>query len=399
MESRQIVVVGAAVLILVASISAAAIFSQQKEPPIVAKPTVINRYVKTTKVKYKDVKTSVQAFGRVKTSQTLDVISEVGGKMIQGSVRLKDGVNFREGQLIYQIDDQEAALNLKSQKSNFLRDLANILPDLRLDFETSYPAWQLFFNSISMEQYLPDLPVAASEKEKTFLATKGIFSTYYTIRSAEVRLDKYKYYAPFAGSFLEVAMQSGSFVNPGTKIAKVMKSGSHELQVNVETTDIKWISKGSPATIFSKETQQVWEGVVTRVSDYVNQNTQSIDVFISINSGNTRVYDGQFLKADIPAETIKNGMAIPREAIYNGSEVFVVRDSLLKVHPIQIYRLSEDEVIIGGIAAGEDLVIEPMINAYNNMKVIISDQAEINMEQKKADEVGIAVSSTSSSVQ
>ncbi|MFT6135731.1 MAG: hypothetical protein ACJAZM_002230, partial [Cyclobacteriaceae bacterium] len=77
MESRQIVVVGAAVLILVASISAAAIFSQQKEPPIVAKPTVINRYVKTTKVKYKDVKTSVQAFGRVKTSQTLDVISEV----------------------------------------------------------------------------------------------------------------------------------------------------------------------------------------------------------------------------------------------------------------------------------------------------------------------------------
>ena len=113
-------------------------------------------------------------------------------------------------------------------------------------------------------------------------------------------------------------------------------------------------------------------------------------MFIAINSGKTKVYDGQFLKASIPAQTIKDGMRIPRDVIYNGSEVFVVEDSLLKVKSLDIYRLSGSEAIVGGLTTGADLVVEPLINAYNNMKVVKSDQSGINMEQKSGSETALA---------
>ena len=396
MKKRQIIILLSALAIIASALGLAAFFAQQKEPPVVAKPQQTQRFVKTTKVQYDDVKTSIEAFGRVRTAQTLDIISEVGGRMMQGTVRLKEGSNFKKGQLLYQVDSEEAELNLKSQKSNFMRDLASILPDIKLDFSDSYEKWQGFFNEISMDQDIPELPAVISEKEKTFLATKGIFSTYYAIRSAEVRLDKYRYYAPFDGSIQQVALQSGSYVNPGSRIATVMKSDSHELQVSVETLDINWITEGSPATIYSEETQQVWEGVVTRISDFVNQNTQSIDVFIAINSGNSRIYDGQFLKASIPAETIKDGMRIPRDVIYNGSEVFVVEDSLLKVRDLNIYRLTDSEAIVGGLPVNADLVIEPLINAYNNMKVVKTDESGINMERKSGGEATLAADASTS---
>lgn len=393
MKKRQFIIVGSALLIVASTIFVAVFFSQQKEQPVVKESKVIVRTVKSIPVQYSDVKTTVEAYGRVKTSQTLDLISEVGGKMLQGNIRLKAGTNFRKGQLLYFVDDQEATLNLKSQKSNFLRDLASILPDIKLDFPEAYPKWSGFFSSIDLDRKIPALPAVEIEKEKTFLATKGIFSNYYAIRSAEVRLDKYKYYAPFDGSILDVSLQSGSYVNPGARIANVMKSGDHELQVSVETSDIGWINEGSVATIYSTESQQMWDGVVTRISDYVNQNTQSIDVYLAINSTGSKIFDGQFLKASIPTETIKDGLRIPRDVIYNGSEVFVVQDTLLKVQPIDIYRLTDNEAIVGGLVAGSDLVIEPLINAYNNMRVDKIDVSEINMENKSADPASIAAES------
>ena len=45
----------------------------------------------------------------------------------------------------------------------------------------------------------------------------------------------------------------------------------------------------------------------------------------------------------------KSGLAIPRQALYNGNEVFVLEDTLLKVKHVTINRLLEDEAIVTGL--------------------------------------------------
>jgi len=373
-------ILGITLGVLVLAFGMSFFFAGQKEAPEMKKPPVVKKYVKTVPVSYEDIQTHVMAFGRVQTAQSLDLLSEVSGRMFEGQVRLKEGQNFRKGTLLFYIDDKEATLTLKSQKSNFLRDIAAILPDMKIDHSGNFEAWEAYFASIDINKDLPELPEAKSEKEKTFMATKGIYSTFYTIKSAEERLKKYRYYAPFDGSISEVNMESGAFINPGTKIGTIIKTGSHELKVSVETKDIPWVQLGTPVEIYSEETQQSWTGEVIRMSDFVNQNTQSVDVFISIEPGKQKIYDGQFIQSAIPARKVENGMIIPRSALYNSNEVFVVEDTLLKVKQVFVHRTMDENVIISGLEVGEDLVVEPLVSAHNNMIVFKLEQKDIDRE-------------------
>lgn len=385
MKKRQIIILSISFTIVAGAVVLSMFLSGQKDPPKKARIIPAKKYVQTTVVEYKDIQTNVEAYGRVETAQSLDLVSEVAGRMYRGSVALKEGTRFSKGALLFKIDATEAELNLKSQKSNFLKDLAAIMPDLNLDFNGDYQKWVEFYEKVDINDPLPKLPGNITEKEKTFLATKGIFTSYYTIQSAEVRLKKYNYYAPFDGSIIEVTQESGAFINPGVKIGRIIRSGLHELKVSVDTRDIPWIREGAETSVFSEETQQKWTGVVTRISDFVNLNTQSVDVYIAIRPSEDRIYDGQFLQASIPAEVIKDGMVIPRNAIYNGNEVFVLEDTLLKRKEINIHRMSENMAIFSGLEEGSEMVSEPLINAHNNMVAFkLEEDKDINMEKKES---------------
>ena len=370
--------------ILFISIALSMLFSSQKEAPKIRKPVVKIKYVKTKGVKYKPVKTYVVAYGRVETAQLLDLLSEVSGRMFEGEIPLEEGEFFTKGTLLFYVDDRESALNLKAQKSNFLKDLASILPDLQLDYRNNYSVWENYFNSLNIDKRFPKLPLTVSLKEKIFLSTKGIYSSFYTIKSAEIKVQKHKYYAPFDGSISEMLIESGSFVNSGTRIGRIIQTGVYELKVSVSSRDIAWIQKYAPVVISSEETQKVWKGEVVRMSDFVDQNTQSVNVFISIFPNQDKIYDGQFLQASIPAQIVEHGMVIPRSALYNGNEIFAVEnDTLLKVKQVNVVRLTEEEVIFDGLKAGSDVVVEPLISAYNNMIVQKQSVIDTLMSEEK----------------
>lgn len=397
MKKRQWIIIGITLGVLLVAFGMSSFFAGQKETPPMKKPPVAKKYVSTVPVSYENIQTHVTAFGRVQTAQSLDLLSEVSGRMFEGQVRLKVGQNFRKGTLLFYLDDTEASLTLKSQKSNFLRDIAAILPDMRIDHTDNFSAWEAYFASIDIDKDLPALPETKTDKEKTFLATKGIYSTFYTIKSAEERLTKYRYYAPFDGSISEVSMESGAFINPGTKIGTIIRTGMHELRVSVETRDIPWVQLGTPVELYSEETQQSWVGEVVRMSDFVNQNTQSVDVFITIRPGGQKIYDGQFIQAAIPARTVKDGMIMPRSALYNSNEVFVVEDTLLKVKQVFVHRTMDENVIISGLDEGEALVVEPLVSAHNNMVVYQLEQKDINMETSPATPGATAVGANAGS--
>jgi hypothetical protein len=79
------------------------------------------------------------------------------------------------------------------------------------------------------------------------------------------------------------------------------------------------------------------------------------------------LYDGLYLKAEIPGESIAESMEIPRNAVINQNQVFIVEDSLLKVKEIDVKKVNPKTVIFSGLTEGADLVIEPLLNAHNNM--------------------------------
>ena len=68
---------------------------------------------------------------------------------------------------------------------------------------------------------------------------------------------------------------------------------------------------------------------------------------------------GVFLRADIVAETIPNGIKVSRKAVYEASYVFLVQDSKFVQRDINIAFDEGDYYILdGGLAAGDTLVSE-----------------------------------------
>jgi multidrug efflux pump subunit AcrA (membrane-fusion protein) len=395
MKKRQLIIVGASLFLIIGSVALQKLLGGMKEEPKKKEVPVAKKYVKTQKVAYSDIPTFVIAHGRVATSDNLDLIAEKQGRMTQGSIRLKEGKRFRKGDLLFRIDDKEASLNLQSQKSNFLKDLAAILPDFRVDFPESYQKWNIYFESIDLNKKLPELPKLTSNKEKTYLATKNIFSSYYSIKSSEEALTKYRLYAPFNGIISEVFLQSGSYVGPGSKIAKIHRTDSYEIKVAVETSDIGWVQKGMEVQLGIENSYERWLGKVVRIGELVNENTQSIDVFIALNRNETDIYHGMYLRSVIPGEAIGSAMEVPRGAVFNTNLAYVVKDSLLVEKKVNVLRTNTETVVINGLELGDDLVYEPLINAHNGMKVYkLSDKIEadkqINLEKKEVETLAAA---------
>ena len=130
--------------------------SQKKSPPQRQAPETIN-YVKVEKYSPKTIETNIEAYGRVGSSQQINLVAEVGGKLLAGSVPLKRGQAFRKGQLLCKIYSTEQKLNLQAQKSRFLNTLASILPDIKIDFNDSYTTWQKYFDSIELTEDIHEI--------------------------------------------------------------------------------------------------------------------------------------------------------------------------------------------------------------------------------------------------
>ncbi len=371
MNKQLKIIISAAIIIVVAFFSMTLLSGMKKEPPK-RPPAEIVRYVKAESVKYENLQTSFKATGRVNSKSEVILSAEVTGRILPGEVQFKAGESFREGDLLIRIFDDEFELGLKSKKASFLNRIAGILPDLRIDFEESYEKWYSFFESVDIEKELPEMPKFSSTKEKVFLASRNILSDYYSIKSDEIRLKKHEIYAPFNGSFTEVTLEVGAIANPGTRLAKIINTIDLELEVPVEAGDAKWVREGQKVLVNNEDNTISWEGKISRISKDVDMQTQSIDVFIDLKSSSSRpIYKGQFLVANFNGINLENVMKIPRNAVFNTNEVFVVSDSLLAKREINIRKVNETNLYFDGLEVGTELVVEALVNASENTKVEI----------------------------
>ncbi|MDZ7742116.1 MAG: efflux RND transporter periplasmic adaptor subunit [Bacteroidota bacterium] len=376
--AKKAIIIIAVLAMIVAAIAIMLFLASLKEPPPQQKHKEKARAVRVTRVDYQDINSTVMATGRLGSQHYVDLIAEVQGKVLPGQVSLKKGQNFEKGDLLFRIYNEEIRYTLKASKSRFLNLIANALPDFKIDYPDSYPKWQKFFRDIEIDKSLPPLPEIANEQEKTFLASRNILNDYYSIKSSEVRFDKYFVYAPFRGSFSDVMMEVGSVANPGSRVARIIRTDKLELEVPVEVEDVKWIEPGDKVEVFSEDGSGSWNGTLIRESDFVDPATQSVSVFISVEpSADLPLYEGQYLKAVFIGKKIPDAMEIPRRAVFNSNEVFIVKDSLLMKKKVNIHKINQNTLIFSGLEHGAELVIEPLVNVPEKSKVI-SINEELN---------------------
>jgi membrane fusion protein (multidrug efflux system) len=362
---------GAFILFIIGAISYLSMvyltsLKKQPEPPRVVKDIPL---VKTQIITYSDIPISIENKGRLSSYHKVELISEVQGKILPGDVSHKAGQSFKKGQLLYSVYDEEAKLALKATKSKFLTSVANILPDIKYDFEQSYDAWMKFFGSIDLEKSLPELPKVKTEQEKIYLAGKNIFNDYYTIQSSEIRLAKHQIYAPFNGSFSMVYFQEGSIANPGTKIASIIRTDLLELEVSFEVDQVKWLKIGQPVELQLEE-NPVAQGKISRIADFVDAETQSVLVYVDVpNTTGQKLFEGMYMKARFYGFSLNNVMRIPRSSVFNFNEIYLVENDKLRKTEIEVVKVDQEYLYFSGPAENSIVAIELPLNPSDQMQV------------------------------
>ena len=381
---RRIVIVASFIFIVGLAYGIMRFLIAQKEEPPMRKAVEVKRYVQTEKVVYGKIISPVAAPGRVQSIESIDIVAEASGKIIVPGIPLKTGSAFKKGDVLLTIYPDEAALALKARKSQFLNSLANLLPDIAIDFEDQKATFDHFFSSIDLDKPLPDFPEVKDEKLKIFLASRNILSEYYSILKDELQLKRHTIYAPFKGTYSDVYMQEGAYTNMGGRIAHAIRTDILEMEVPLERFDAEWVKEGDPVELISDTRNLSWQGKVIRKSQFVDPNTQSQNVYVRVNNPKNTLLSGEYLHAKFKGHPIDNVMEVPRNIVFNTNEVFVVKDDRLEKRVINIIKVNERTLIFNGIEEGATLVMQPLINVTEGTLVVTDRENAESLKKEKA---------------
>ncbi len=372
---RRIVIVVSAIFILGLAFGLMRFLIAMKEEPPVRQTIESRRYVNVEPVKYSTIYSTVSEKGRLSSIAEVDIVAEASGKIEPGTVNLKKGASFSKGDVLFVVYPDEALLSLKARKSQYQNTLAGIIPDLVIDFPEAEEAFTDFFASINVEKPLPPMPEIKNNKMKIFLASRNVISEYYNIQRDELQLQRHTVRAPFNGTFIDVYMELGAYTNTGGKVGRAINTDHLELEVPMKRADAAWIQKGDPVTV-SSEGAYSWKGKVIRKSQFVDENTQSQTIFISIPYDPQKpLLAGEYLMATFPVRPIEGAMEIPRNSVFNSNEVFVARDGRLAKQQINVIKRNESSLIFNGLTEGDSVVVQQLINVSEGTLIQVDKEA------------------------
>jgi len=370
-RNRRIgVVIGFAVLIL--GVGGSYFLQQMKKPPPLKPESDQTKVIDTLHIRNQNIPTPLSVQGELVAFDKIDLFAEVSGILLENSRPFKVGSTFPKGSVLIRVDDEEARLNLLSQKSNLLNAITQMMPDLKVDYPESFRHWNEYLQEFELEGPIKALPEPLDKQEKYFVAARNIYSQFYTIKSAEERLEKYILRAPFTGVITQASTNPGALVRVGQKLGELMNTDRYELAVTVPLSELNYIRLGFKVKLYSDALQKSWTGRVQRINDQVNPGTQTVQVFIDVRGKGLR--EGMYMKGEVLGTEVPSAIQVPKNLLVNQTQLFVIEDNTLRLKEIEVVRLIAEGAIVQGLSDGEVLLAEPIPGSFSGMRVRFREQ-------------------------
>ena len=352
-----------------------ALIGMKGTPPV--KPRSASaRLVKVMPALSADLAPQVSIEGRVQALNRMTVLSEVNGVLPVGGKEFREGVAYGEDEAMLRLDDSELRASLVAQRSQWLQLLAGALADLQVDFPDRADIWFDLVQTLDVTAALPPLPDAASDRERFYLTSRGIVSGYHNNKANEARLEKFTVRAPFEGVVVGAQVQPGSMVRAGQPVGTLVGTGTYEVKSAVHARHLPLLKSGNVVALRDETGSVVASGEVSRISGNVDPTTQSASVFCEVTSNDGRALrDGRFLSGHVEGRPLEGVMALNEVLLTgNGTEVFVVKDGLLALVPVEVLHRDADVVLVRGLQEGMQVLAEPVSGAYEGMLVELAQR-------------------------
>jgi multidrug efflux pump subunit AcrA (membrane-fusion protein) len=290
------------------------------------------RKVETQLLTHGDVQIKIEGNGTIVAQKTVDMVSEVQGIVTFAKNDLKSGTYVKKGEIICKIDPRLAENSYQSQYAEFMRVLILFLAYTNSESDDLYNKWSKYSNELDINKPIKDLPEITDPRERNQAISNNIFTQYFAVKNAEIALSKYIIFAPFDGYITSNGIVKDSYINFGQKLVSLQDVTHIEISVPLLLEDARWIDfrlNPKVKVYWGNEPDNWTYGKIYRNENQLNRNSQSINVFVSLENKalNHNLFPGNYVRVMIEGITIPNVATIPRNIVDNENQIYFVDDS------------------------------------------------------------------------
>jgi len=328
---------------------------------------------------------AVSAAGSVIPSRKVVIKPQVSGQVIRQSESVTIGGHVRQDDELIRIDSKDYELALAEERSNLeqARFEREVESGRQVIARREWDELQADLNMGDVNQSLvlrePHLRRAEAFMEK---ATNDI-------EIAELQLSRTVIKAPFNAMVTEESVEIGQLLSPNSAICELVGTDEFWIQVTIPFSDLKWIrfpngnQPGAEADVvldMGNGESATWKGRVIRLLSDLDPLGRMARLVISVedplglkkqSSGKLPLLLGSYVEVKIAAGDLENTLRVPREALREGNQIWVVGpDNLLKIVQATVLWLEKETVLISNnLEKSDQLVVSDLRVALPEMKV------------------------------
>jgi len=197
--------------------------------------------------------------------------------------------------------------------------------------------------------------------EDVLLAQAQITQAEAGVLSAQASLEKTIIRSPISGEINQIDIQRGDFVSMQQEVVVVANNNALEIITSINEEDRKTIAVGASALV-----NDMYKGVVTRISPAINKQTGKIEVAIGVDE-DTSLTNGQSVALTIDRtigrdDIVGGVITVPITALKitaEGNFVFSVENGLLVASPVSVGSIIGEKIIItDGLSPTMEIVLD-----------------------------------------
>ncbi len=299
---------------------------------------------------------TVAVSGRLEAENRLMIFPEVQGKLLPRAKPFQEGISFKKGETMLQIDSEEIQFQLRSSKSNFRTLLSRTLPDVKMDFPGSFEQINTWYSDIHPDHPFPNMPETDDPQLQQFLSSRGIYDAYFQVKSAESRLLKFTISAPFNGILSAANAEPGQTVSPQVHLGTLVDPDSYILQISMERDQIALANIGSEITVRDQDQRNSWNAQVDRMNPTLDPTSQMISVYLKVHGENLR--EGLYLEGVFESDEEIQAARIPKSALLRTGQVYIANRDKIGLKPVQVLDIEKDYIRVTGLENGDQIVAD-----------------------------------------
>ncbi len=348
-------------------------------PQVEHKAVEIKRpMVSVTSAHEQSVSIPVQTRGSVSPGTEIQLTSEVGGQVTYVSENLANGGFFRKGEVLVKVDPLEYDVNIKRAQANKAQAEQHLI---------QARAEQKARSRVSgSKSALARFDVQVAQAKAAYEAAKA------ELEAARMQKTRTIIKAPFDGRVRLKNVNVGQYVRPGFQLAQIYAVDVAEVRlplsdrqlglVDVPLSFSDYEGHEAPVKLIGEYggKRYEWYGKIVRTEGGMDERNRLLYVVAQVadpykvdpdQPTRPPLTAGSFVEAEIQGRHFDRVFVIPRRALRNGNQVWIVdQDDRLKRREVEVvYKGKHNIYVSRGLDNGDRIVLSQLDIAVDGMKV------------------------------